>query len=100
MARQFWPNENQIGKRLALIFSSDKMREVAGLVGNVTDEGLDSSAPESMLYYPISQLSWPVERFGKFHSFPLQMAVCTAANPVDATAGIRSAKLLVHRSKS
>ncbi|HEX6802187.1 MAG TPA: ABC transporter permease [Terriglobales bacterium] len=91
MARQFWPNENPIGKRLALTFSSDKMREVVGVIGNVKDEGLDSKAPESMVYYPMSQLTWPSERFGKFHSFPLQMAVRTEMNPADATAGIRAA---------
>jgi putative ABC transport system permease protein len=91
MARQFWPNENPLGKRLALTFSSDKMREVVGVVGNVKDEGLDSKAPQSMLYYPISQMSWSAERFGKFHSFPLQMAVRTATNPGDATTAIQAA---------
>ncbi|MGE5114372.1 MAG: ABC transporter permease [Acidobacteriaceae bacterium] len=91
MARQFWPNENPVGKRLALTFSSDKMREVVGVVGNVKDEGLDSKAPESMVYYPLSQLTWPAERFGKFHSFPLQMAVRTTTNPTDATASVRAA---------
>ncbi|MDT8068004.1 MAG: ABC transporter permease [Terriglobia bacterium] len=91
MARQFWPNENPIGKRLALTFSSDKMREVVGVVGNVKDEGLDSKAPESMLYYPISQMGWAAEHVGKFHSFPLQMAVRTGMNPADATGAIRAA---------
>lgn len=91
MARQFWPNENPIGKRLALTFSSDNMREVVGVIGNVKDEGLDSKAPESMVYYPISQMGWSAERFGKFQSFPLQVAVRTATNPTDATSAIRAA---------
>lgn len=91
MAKQFWPNENPIGKRLALTFASDKMREVVGVIGNVKDNGLDAKVPVSTLYYPLSQLTWPAERFGKFHSFPLELAVRTSANPGDATSAIRNA---------
>ena len=89
MAHQFWPNDNPIGKRLALTFSSDKMLEVVGVVGNVKDTGLDAKAPVSTLYRPLSQLTWPAEKFGKFHSFPLELAARTAINPADETTAIR-----------
>ena len=90
MAKQFWPNDNPIGKRLALTFSSDNMREVVGVIGDVKDNGLDARAPVSTLYYPVSQITWPAERFGKFKSFPLELAVRTATDPADATSGIRN----------
>lgn len=90
MAKQFWPGQNPIGKRLALTFSSDRMLEVVGVVGNVKDNGLDAKVPVSTLYYPLSQFTWDAARFGKYHSYPLELAVRTASNPADATAGIRT----------
>lgn len=89
LAQQFWPLENPLGKRIALTFSSDQKREVVGVVGNVKDNGLDSKEPVSTLYYPLSQVTWPAERFGKFHSYPLELAVRTTINPTDATGEIR-----------
>ena len=91
MAKQFWPNEDPIGKHLALTFTSDKMREIVGVVGNTKDNGL-SKDPVSILYYPVSQVQPPAPRWGgKFGSFPLQLAVRTSTNPADATAAIRNA---------
>jgi len=55
MARQFFPGENPIGKRLRISFTPQIVREVAGVVGDVKDRGLDSLQPVSMLYEPQSQ---------------------------------------------
>ncbi len=44
MAKQFWPNESPIGHHLKLSFFPDKDREIVGVVGDVKQHGLDSSA--------------------------------------------------------
>jgi putative ABC transport system permease protein len=89
MAKQFWPNQDPIGKRLALTFVSDTMREVVGVVGDVKDKGLASQAPVSTLYWPISQFYF-APKWGKFHGYPLQLAVRTSTDPADATTAIRN----------
>jgi predicted permease len=90
MARRFWPNEDPIGKRLALTFVSDTMREVVGVIGDVKDNGLASQDPVATLYWPISQFYF-APKWGKYRSFPMQMAVRTSTSPADATAAIRHA---------
>jgi putative ABC transport system permease protein len=59
MARQFWPGESPIGKRLRLSFSPEKLREVVGVVGDVKEFRLDALDPVTMLYQPL-----PVNEFG------------------------------------
>ena len=53
MAKQFWPNESPIGHHLKLSFFPDKDRVVVGVVGDVKQHGLDSSAGDASLYYPV-----------------------------------------------
>ena len=55
MARQFWPNENPVGKRLTLTFRPGVVREVVGVVSDVKIRGLDVAEPVSTLYTPFSQ---------------------------------------------
>jgi predicted permease len=55
MAKQFWPGENPIGKRLRISFTPEILREVVGLVGDVKERGLDVLDPVSMLYEPLQQ---------------------------------------------
>jgi putative ABC transport system permease protein len=55
MARQFWPNENPVGKRLTLTFRPGVVREVVGVVSDVKIRGLDVVEPVSTLYTPFSQ---------------------------------------------
>lgn len=55
MARQFWPGENPVGKRLRISFTSDILREVVGVVGDVKERGLDVLEPVSMMYLPLTR---------------------------------------------
>jgi predicted permease len=89
MAKQFWPNENPIGKRLKLTFFQEKTREVVGVVGDVKDRGLDNKDPVSTLYWPFAQFYTP-PRFGKFRGFGMKLAVRTAQDPTSVTSTIRS----------
>ena len=55
MARQFWPGENPVGKRLRISFTPEIVREVVGIVGDVKERGLDVLEPVPMLYEPLTQ---------------------------------------------
>jgi predicted permease len=79
MARQFWPGENALGKRLTLTFSPEAVREVVGIVGDVKLDGLDQTRPSAALYVPLAQLSAPVN--GEWHSFPMTLVVRSASSP-------------------
>lgn len=59
MARQFWPGEDAIGKRLTLTFFPGTVREVVGVVGDVKLDGLDQTRPSATLYFPLDQVSVP-----------------------------------------
>jgi putative ABC transport system permease protein len=54
MAKRFWPGDNPIGKRLAVGTPRDAWLTVVGVVGDVSHDGIDSSAiPE--IYLPLGQ---------------------------------------------
>ncbi len=89
MAKQFWPNDNPIGKRLTLTFSPGIVREVVGIVGDIRDRGLDNKDPISTLYYPPSQFVWQ-EKWGKFHAIGLSLAIRTGNDPASVTSAIRA----------
>src|SRR5215469_448224 len=55
MAREFWPGEDPLGKRLTLSFFPEKIREVIGVVGDVKFRGLDSHKSLATVYVPLSQ---------------------------------------------
>src|SRR5262249_54481725 len=90
MAKQFWPDEDPIGKRLKMTFFPDSVREVVGVVGDVKDRRLDSHDPNPTLYWPIAQFYMPA-RFGRFRSGPLELAVRTKIDPSTAAAPVQHA---------
>jgi len=56
LGKRFWPNENPVGKHLTLTFLPGKLREVAGVVGDVKQRGLKVSEPIATLYVPLAQV--------------------------------------------
>ncbi len=79
MAKQFWPDGNAIGHHLKLSFYPDKEREVVGVVGDVKQLGLDTSAGVSTLYWPLAQIEGPPS--GPFSGRPLSLVVRTTVSP-------------------
>ena len=55
MAKKFWPKGDAVGHHLKLSFYPEKERTVVGVVGDVKQTGLDSSAGIATLYWPGAQ---------------------------------------------
>jgi putative ABC transport system permease protein len=87
MAKQFWPNDDPIGKHLTMYFFPDGVRTVVGVVSDVKDDGLNQTRSASMLYMPLEQFS---AFRGQWHSFGLTLAVRARANPTSVISGITS----------
>ncbi len=85
LARQFWPNEDPIGKHIKLSFFPGVAREVAGVVADVKADGLNQTRPAAALYLPLGQVTAAAKQ--QWNSFPMTLAVRTRSNP----AGIASA---------
>jgi putative ABC transport system permease protein len=85
LARQFWPGEDALGKRLTLTFFPDAVREVVGVVGDVKIDGLDQTRPSPTLYFPLDQIS--ASTTGGWRSFPMALVVRSPSG----SAGIVSA---------
>jgi predicted permease len=79
MANQFWPNQSAIGRHLKLTFFPDKERTVVGVVGDVKQHGLDSTAGIATLYWPLAQAS--DSAMGPWQPFGLSMVVRTTTTP-------------------
>src|SRR5579859_1407566 len=89
MARQFWPDEDAIGKHLTLTFSPDVPREVVGIVGDVKLDGLDQTRPAVALYSSLDQVSVPA--MGGWRSFPMMLVVRTATSPAAVVSAVADA---------
>jgi putative ABC transport system permease protein len=89
MAKQFWPHEDPVGKRLSLSFFPGIVREVVGVVGDVKLDGLDMSQPKSTVYTPLAQMTLPPGEV--WHGFAVALVVRTATDPGRASAAIKNA---------
>ncbi len=79
MANQFWPHENPIGRHLKLTFFPDQQRTVVGVVGDVKQEGLDSTAGIATLYWPAAQMG--DASTGPWDPYGMSIVVRTASAP-------------------
>ena len=79
MAREFWPNEDPIGKHLTLHFFPYMARVVVGVVGNVKMDALNQTRSPSALYIPLGQLT--PARDEAWRSFGMTLAARTNTDP-------------------
>src|SRR3984957_2497198 len=89
MARQFWPGEDPVGKRLTLTFYPDAIREVVGVVGDVKLDSLDEIRPSATLYFPLDQVSVPAA--GGWRSFPMTLLVRSRSGSGELASSVSNA---------
>jgi predicted permease len=89
MAKQFWPDGSAIGRSLTLSFYPDRERIVVGVVGDVKQLGLDSSAGIATLYWPAAQVGDSVQR--TWRPYGLDLAVRTTVPPLQLTNAVTGA---------
>jgi putative ABC transport system permease protein len=95
MAKKMFPDEDPIGKRLAFITgeSTPDWYEIVGIVGDVTQSGLDQ-APPMQTYEPYLQLvKYP------FALASMTLVARTAGDPTGQTAAIRNAVLQLDKEQ-
>jgi len=87
MARQFWPDENPLGRRFKLgdDESTGPWIKIAGVVGDVRQMGLELPARAEM-YFAYAQ---PAASFG--YLSPRDLAVRTAQDPLSIAPAVRRA---------
>jgi len=88
-ARQYWPNEDPMGKRVQLEDGSAPVwRQVVGVVGNVRQDGIVNAAGPG-IYAPLLQIPVPF----------LVLAVRTRLEPEAVTAAVRHALMAVDKDQ-
>jgi putative ABC transport system permease protein len=58
MARQHWPNESPIGKRIVVSWNDPGPDEIVGVVGDIRHAGLETT-PRPMIYWPPGRFAYP-----------------------------------------
>jgi predicted permease len=86
MAKKFWPNQDPIGKRL-LWGRSQNPKTVVGIVGDLRDLAVDTSAAPTM-FRPFAQLS----------DAPMTLVIRTRRDPATAIADVRRAIWSIDRN--
>ena len=89
MASQFWPDQSPIGRHLKLTFFPDKERTVVGVVGDVKQQGLDSTAGIATLYWPLAQVG--DSSTAPWRPYGLSMVVRTTKAPQSIAPSVTNA---------
>jgi putative ABC transport system permease protein len=87
-ARQYFPDEDPLGKRLRQAGSNSDYREIVGIVRHVEHSNLEGlSAARGEIYTPFSQI--PVERLPRFVR-RVNLLVRTTVEPLSLASAVRS----------
>src|SRR5262249_18436928 len=86
MARQFWPDEDPMGKRIRI--GNDPWRTIIGIVGDVRQAKLDTE-PRQEMFYPLYQI--PVR--------DLTLAIKTSSDPESCIAAVRTQVQLLDKDQ-
>lgn len=78
LAREFWPNENPVGKHIS-VGRSTVPAEVVGVAADIKNKGLEQN-PQPQLYLPFPQLAWG----------DMNLLVRTAVPPRSVVANVRA----------
>lgn len=88
LAKEYWPNQDPIGHRVAMVSATPEWYTVVGVVGNVRNRGF--SAPrKGVLYFPLAQ--WP-----KVH---MSLVIRTASDPMALAGAVRQAVRSIDRQE-
>ncbi|HEV2803543.1 MAG TPA: ABC transporter permease [Chthoniobacterales bacterium] len=88
MARQFFPNEDPIGKRINITNGPDTWREIVGIVGDIKQYGVDK-ATSAQSYEPFAQVP--------FTSF--NVVIRTKGSPAGLLGSLRPAVYAVDKDQ-
>jgi putative ABC transport system permease protein len=83
LARQYWPNEDPIGKRIRRTFANAPWTTIVGIVRHVKQSELATDSGRGVHYYPVYQAPQGVTYFS--------VLVKTALEPASLSSAIREA---------
>ena len=89
LAKEFWPEEDRIGKHITLTFFPGVVREIVGVVGDVKGDGLDQTRAPATLYMPLDQLAPPQGE--QWRSSSMTLLVRSSSSPEAMVSAVTNA---------